>query len=942
MKILAGWWTCWAVCVAYALVPGSARSPFSGIPLSSKAILLVALLLILGVATAMFRPSRRVHPAICLALFAAVAAKIFLATLLIPAGWRGEYSYATRTLEETHNPWQRAWFQDGTTARPFRVDRAIDFEGINFGLSFINEIPPQNTRWKAFDRATGQPLIVRWTGHVDAPKALPLRSVVTAHGSVVIRIDGQEVLRARNPRQLPFAKDTLPAGSHTVEIEYTKPPDVKPAIHVASFESFPVTAMPATANAVRRSTLASRGIDAIGLLSLLLLVAAFAQAYGRFSRFFLEEIWLRPDRVAAIALFALFVMAGVRRAIPESHATTQLGIGDDPLAYEGSARLILRNGMTMLGDDGTGNAYYFYPLYPYALALSHTVMGDDYSAILILNYLCAASLILLMWALLRQRLSRGSTVVVLVLFTFFVKHHVLRWAGQPYTDNLFAPLTLATILTTAIAIEKRSARWMFFTGILTALGAATRPSMLLHLPVMALAVLFFRDLGSIRRRLGSSIAFVTGFFAGVSPFTIRNWIVSHRFVLLVASFIMIPYFMFAPEDKRPSFLIDGEIPNAVQSIVQGFHIFTSDPLHVTWTELRKVLFTFGLTQFGIEGVPVPYHFLIFPLLFGVALWTRRVDRPVAAAVLTFGASHLAAMIVGAPWTYGYKTILPFHIAAIAGAAFLLPRRNEAYSVGTPLEHRPAGPQQKRSVSVVLPTYNEKDSIRACILDFMATGVVDEVLVINNNAAAGTSEEVAGTGAVEIMERRQGYGAAVQRGLAEAKGDWIVVCEPDGTFLPGDIHKLIAYAGDFDVVYGTRTAQQMVWRGANMGTFLRWGNWVVAKYLEFLYNATSLTDVGCTMRLIRREAAQALRPQFRIQGSQFGPEMMLLSLRAGFRVIQIPVNYLPRVGESSVTGDPEKAFRLGLEMLWLITSRRFEHLFAGNASTDPAEERRANE
>ena len=134
-------------------------------------------------------------------------------------------------------------------------------------------------------------------------------------------------------------------------------------------------------------------------------------------------------------------------------------------------------------------------------------------------------------------------------------------------------------------------------------------------------------------------------------------------------------------------------------------------------------------------------------------------------------------------------------------------------------------------------------------------------------------------------------------------------------------KLLAYADHFDVVYGSRTSQQFIWQGANMGWFLRWGNWAVAKYMEFLYNATNLTDVGCTMRLIHRSTADELSPHFRVGSNEFGPEMMILSLRARYRVIQVPVHYLPRVGESSVTGDPVKAFRLGLKMIALITRAR---------------------
>jgi glycosyltransferase involved in cell wall biosynthesis len=227
----------------------------------------------------------------------------------------------------------------------------------------------------------------------------------------------------------------------------------------------------------------------------------------------------------------------------------------------------------------------------------------------------------------------------------------------------------------------------------------------------------------------------------------------------------------------------------------------------------------------------------------------------------------------------------------------------------------------RTVSVILPTYNERDSIRQSIEEILAQGVADEVLVVNNNAAAGTSEEVAMTAAREVHESRQGYGNAIRRGFHEASGELLIVSEPDGTFLGRDILKLLAYADDFDVVYGSRTARMFIWRGANMGLFLRWGNWAVAKMMEFLFNATNLTDVGCTMRLIHRTALREIEPELTIGGSSFGPEMMILTLLHGQKVIQIPVNYLPRVGQSSVTGDFRKAFFLGLTMIGLVLRYR---------------------
>ncbi len=229
--------------------------------------------------------------------------------------------------------------------------------------------------------------------------------------------------------------------------------------------------------------------------------------------------------------------------------------------------------------------------------------------------------------------------------------------------------------------------------------------------------------------------------------------------------------------------------------------------------------------------------------------------------------------------------------------------------------------QGKTVSVALPTYNERESIRECIDGFFASGVVDEVIVCNNNAAAGTSEEIAKTRAREVFEANQGYGWSCRKAMAEATGDLVVLAEPDGSFDPRDIHKLLAYAHDFDVVLGSRTNDVMIWAGANMGFFMKWANWAVAKYMEFLFNATTLSDVGCTMRLIKRPVLERIRPFFTVGGSHFGPEMMMLCLLSDARLIQIPVNYKERVGDSMVCGNRWIAAMLGARMVVLITQFR---------------------
>jgi len=229
----------------------------------------------------------------------------------------------------------------------------------------------------------------------------------------------------------------------------------------------------------------------------------------------------------------------------------------------------------------------------------------------------------------------------------------------------------------------------------------------------------------------------------------------------------------------------------------------------------------------------------------------------------------------------------------------------------------------KQVSVVLPTYAERNSIRGVIEGFDATGHVDEIIVVNNNAESGTSERVAKTNAREIYEAKQGYGHAIHRGLAEARGELIVIAEPDGTFVPADITKLLVYSGECDAVFGTRTTRELVWHMANMGGLLRWGNWGVAKLIEALFNTSHLSDVGCTYRLLTRDLVQSLLPMLRVGGNHAGPEIMLRTITSGARFVEVPVNYLPRVGRSSVTGNRWVALRLGVVMVGMILRFRLQ-------------------
>ena len=233
----------------------------------------------------------------------------------------------------------------------------------------------------------------------------------------------------------------------------------------------------------------------------------------------------------------------------------------------------------------------------------------------------------------------------------------------------------------------------------------------------------------------------------------------------------------------------------------------------------------------------------------------------------------------------------------------------------------------KSVSVIVPAYNEEATIREVVRDFLGHESVDEVLVVDNNCKDRTAEIAADAGARVVEESEPGYGCALRCGMAESKGDILVLVEADGSFRAHDLPKFLAYLDDDTAVIGTRTTRQMVQQGANMPGLLRWGNVTVAKIVELLWYISSeprLTDVGCTYRVLPRSTYEVIRNGLTEAGPGFSPELMCEVLRWRMRLIEIPVNYYARAGgESKHSGGYLKVSKTALTMLRTIFRKRFE-------------------
>lgn len=226
--------------------------------------------------------------------------------------------------------------------------------------------------------------------------------------------------------------------------------------------------------------------------------------------------------------------------------------------------------------------------------------------------------------------------------------------------------------------------------------------------------------------------------------------------------------------------------------------------------------------------------------------------------------------------------------------------------------------QGQSVSVVASTYRDRETIRGVVDGLFATGVVDEVVIVDNNAEDGTHEALDGSGARVVDEPRQGLGFGFHTALCSATGDLVITLEVDGTYAPRDILKLLVYSEDFDVVGGTRTSRLLIGDGAQMDGVTRWSNVLYAKAVEVLFNGPHLSDVGCIFRLWSRAAVDHVRSLPLDGGWAYNLDLLLYILRSDLALIEVPVNFKERGGRAVGAGQSMRtAARIAVRMLGII-------------------------
>jgi len=237
------------------------------------------------------------------------------------------------------------------------------------------------------------------------------------------------------------------------------------------------------------------------------------------------------------------------------------------------------------------------------------------------------------------------------------------------------------------------------------------------------------------------------------------------------------------------------------------------------------------------------------------------------------------------------------------------------------------------VSVIIPTHNEAQAIERVLAD-LPSDLTTEVIVVDSNSNDGTPEIAARMGARVVEEPRRGYGRACLTGLAAANSpDVVVFLDGDYSDRPSELPILLApiihgpAEGRADITLGSRL------QGRSSAGALPWhqvfGNRLAAGLIRLRYGL-KITDLG-PFRAARADVLRALALEETTYG--WAVEMILKGTLAGYRVVEVPVSYYPRIGKSKISGTLKGTVGAGWFILSLIVRYYFRRRTSGTPRPD---------
>jgi glycosyltransferase involved in cell wall biosynthesis len=223
-----------------------------------------------------------------------------------------------------------------------------------------------------------------------------------------------------------------------------------------------------------------------------------------------------------------------------------------------------------------------------------------------------------------------------------------------------------------------------------------------------------------------------------------------------------------------------------------------------------------------------------------------------------------------------------------------------------------------NVKVIIPAFNEENSI-ASVLGDIPMDVVSEVVVVNNNSRDDTEKTARQAGATVLNENRQGYGYACLKGIDHVSHtspapDIIVFMDADYSDHPEELPLLLQpiLEQGADLVIGSRALGERE-KGAMTPQQL-FGNWLACRLMHLIYGIR-FTDLG-PFRAVRYDALQMIGMQDKTYG--WTVEMQLKAARMGLRCTEVPVRYRKRrEGVSKVSGTLKGTIMAGYKIIWTI-------------------------
>ena len=222
-----------------------------------------------------------------------------------------------------------------------------------------------------------------------------------------------------------------------------------------------------------------------------------------------------------------------------------------------------------------------------------------------------------------------------------------------------------------------------------------------------------------------------------------------------------------------------------------------------------------------------------------------------------------------------------------------------------------------TIKVIIPAYNEADSIAHVINDIPKT--VNEIIVISNNSTDDTEINAQKAGATVLKEPNKGYGYACLKGLEyianqKEKPDIVVFLDGDYSDYPEELSKIVApiINDDIDFVIGSRVKQLREKGSMTMPQIF--GNWLATNLMSVFFGA-KFTDLG-PFRAIKYNQLLALKMVDKTYGWTI--EMQLKALKQKLSYTEVPVNYRNRIGTSKVSGTIKGAIFAGIKILgWIF-------------------------